>query len=143
MTAWDPVRELTTLLREANAVPRIRPDAFALSSIYDSTYRAIMIALTLENCGKRRGGDSELRLHDTKVKLFQFVAVHPDLMPSLRGWLRAHEEGQRPSLDGWARFPRGYAADTLYERVVGYLVATGELGSDGAYLWRRHGEGLL
>lgn len=139
----DPVRDLTALLREANVVPRIHPDAFALSSIYDSTYRAIILALTLEICAKRRGNDSEKRLHNAKVKLFQFVAVHPDLMPSLRGWLRAHEEGQRPSLDGWARFPRGYAADTLYERVIGYLLATGELSSDGAHLWRPQGKRLL
>jgi hypothetical protein len=141
--AIDPVHALTVLLREANAIPRIRTESFPLSSMYDSTYRAIVVGLTLEICAKKRGTDPQARLADAKVKLFQFVAVHPDLMPSLRGWLRAHEEGKRPSLDGWARFPRGYAADTLYERVVAYLVSTGELGQDGKQLWRRQSEGLL
>lgn len=141
--ASDPVRELTALLREANAVPRIREESFALSAMYDSTYRAIVLGLALETCAKKRAGENEARLHDAKLKLFQFVAVHPELMPSLRGWLRAHQEGQRPSLNGWARFPRGYAADRLYERVVTYLVATGELGRDGAHVWLRQRDGLL
>lgn len=141
--ASDPVVELTALLREAKAVPRIREESFALSAVYDSTYRALMVGLALDICGKQRVNANEPCLHDAKLKLFQFIAVHPELMPSFRGWLRAHQEGERPSLDGWARFPRGYAADTLYERVVSYLVATGELGRDGSQVWRRQGEGLL
>ncbi|MGN6106576.1 MAG: hypothetical protein ACTHU0_15830 [Kofleriaceae bacterium] len=102
-----------------------------------------MVGLTLDLCAKRRAEDASAQLHEAKVKLFQFVAVHPELMPSLRGWVRAHQEGHRPSLDGWARFPRGYAADSLYERIVSYLVATGELHREGAKLWRRHSEGIL
>lgn len=126
----DAVQQLTDLLREAKAVPRLRAEAVMASAIYDPVYRATILALTLHKCGKT-GSDRSLSLADPKLKLFQFVAVHRHLLPSLRGWVRAHAEGQRPSLDGWALFPRGYAADSLYERLVTYLVATGELRRDG------------
>lgn len=130
----SPVQRLTELLRKAQAVPDLHDAAVAPSSIYDPLFRTMVIALTMKMCGKpvAEGGHS---LHEAKLKLFQFVAIHPELLPSLRLWVDAHAQGERPSLEGWARFPRGYAADTLHERVLTYLVATGEC--------RRVGTGLV
>jgi hypothetical protein len=142
MTA-SPVQRLTALLRKAKAVPDLRDEAVAPSSIYDPLYRTMVIALTMKICGKPVV-DGGLSLPDPKLKLVQFIAIHPELLSSLRGWIAAHEQGERPSLDGWARFPRGYAADTLHEKVLTYLIATGELRRDGKNLLTRvEGKGLL
>ncbi len=130
--AADLVGQLTAILREANVVPRFRPDSIIPSSIYDPVLRAALVGLTIRICGDQRG-DSWL-LVDAKLKLFQFVAVRLELLPSLRGWVNAHQQGQRPSLDGWARFPHGYAADGLHERLIVYLVASGELQWEKKYL---------
>lgn len=122
----DAVARLTAVLREADATPTLQADAVTFSATYDPVYRAAVIALTLRAAGKK-DSEAAFTLPDLKLRLFQFVAVHTQLLPSLRGWVNEHKSGRRPSLDGWARFPRGYAADTLYERLTDYLCATGEL----------------
>jgi hypothetical protein len=138
----SPVQRLTTLLRKAGAVPNLCDEAVAPSSMYDPLYRTMVIALTMRVCGKPVLGG--LSLSEPKVKLSQFVAIHPELLPSLRGWLAAHARGERPSLEGWARFPRGYAADTLHEKVLTYLIATGELRREARNLLTRvDGTGFL
>jgi len=129
----DPVQRLTILLREANAVPRLRAESIAPSSIYDPLYRVVVIALAISVCGKPKP-DGSRSLSGPLLKLYQFVAIHAELLPSLRGWSLAHEKGGHPSLEGWARFPRGYAADGLHENVVTYLVAIGELRREGKNL---------
>lgn len=139
----DPVAQLTALLREAKAIPRLRAEAVAPSSIYDALYRIIVVALTMSVCGERKV-EGALTLPLAKLKLMQFVAVHPELLPSLRGWVTAHVNGERPSLAGWARFPRGYAADTIHDGVLTYLIATGELNPDRKNVnTRSDGRGLL
>jgi hypothetical protein len=141
MTA-SPVQRLTALLRRAGAVPALRDEAVAPSSIYDPLYRAMVIALTMRACGRLSG--AEWSLSSARLKLAQFVAIHPELLPSLRGWVAAHRRGERPTLEGWAQFPRGYAADAHHERVLTYLVATGELRREGKNLvTRAEGDGLL
>lgn len=139
----SPVQRLTTLLRKAKAVPDLCDQAVAPASIYDPRYRTMVISLTMKVCG-RSVGLGGLSLSDAKLKLDQFVAIHPELLPSLRGWIAAHARGERPSLEGWARFPRGYAADTLHEKVLTYLIAIGELRREGKKLYSRSdGKGLL
>lgn len=129
----DAVQQLVALLREAKAVPRLRANAVGPSSIYDPLYRTVIIGLALRLCGKK-ATESEVTLAGPRLKLFQFVAVHRHLLPSLRGWVTAHETGRRPNLEEWTSFPRGYVADSLYERIVTYLVATGELRPEGKNL---------
>lgn len=123
--------QLAALLREAKVTPTLRSECVTPSAIYDPTYRIAIIALTLRTCGRPKSG-AGLSLASAKLKLFQFVAVHPHLLPSLRGWVDAYDKGERPSLDGWARFPRGYASDSLCEKLVEYLLASGHLRRVGS-----------
>lgn len=131
----DPWQDLATLLREAKAVPRLRAESIIPSSIYDPLYRVVTIGLAMRACGKASPDTGLPMLNAAKLKLCQFVAIRPQLLPSLRDWISAHEGGERPSLDGWAQFPRGYAADSLHESVLTYLVAIGELVREGHNLY--------
>lgn len=120
--ASDPVIELVELLREAKAVPRLVPERISRSPLYDPAYRAILLVLTLKLCGKRDG--EVFSLNHQKLRLFQFVALHDALLDPMREWISARKAGSLVPLEQWARFPSGYAADTVFDDVVTYLEAT-------------------
>lgn len=128
----DPLRQLSELLREGNAVPRLRPERIVGSSIYDAVYRAGVIALTIQTCG--RHGDGQASLHEQILRLFQFVAVHPALLRPLQHWVAERQAGNLAPFDEWAKFPAGYATDALYDQVLTYLLAAHHLRRERAQI---------
>lgn len=124
----DPVKELASLLREANAVPRLSPERMVRSSFYDAVYRACITGLAIRECGRRVL--SAWSLNDQLLRLYQFTAIHRGLLKPLQEWAAARRSGTLTPLQEWARFPAGYATDTIHDGVVTYLLATGQLRRD-------------
>jgi hypothetical protein len=99
----------------------VRPGRVAPSTTYDLQYRAVIVACAFDihaaadALGLRRVGIA-------KLKLFQFVAVRPWLLPSLREW-SAERRQRQGSLLAPARLRHGFLGDTMYDDVVRYLVA--------------------
>lgn len=138
----DAAHRLVALLREAKATPRLNADAVAPSAVYDAGYRAAVIAMTLRTCGTVLES-GQLSLADPKLKLFQFIAVHRHLLEPLRAWIAMHQHGSGPSLDGWRMFPRGYASDSIYERLTVYLAASGNVRRVGTNIVARADAGSV
>jgi hypothetical protein len=61
------------------------------------------------------------------LKLLQFVAARPRLVPDLRAWA---ETRRNADLETWRRMPRGYVGDRTHDSVIEFLVAAGVLEQD-------------
>jgi len=123
----DPVRELTAVLREAGASPRVRPERIVRSTLYDLDYHVALIAcvffITLDN-----EVAISRRVAAHWLKILQFIAVRPTLLPNFQLWAttRRHQD-----LDTWQLMPRGYVGDITHDRTVELLVAGGVLLREG------------
>jgi hypothetical protein len=62
------------------------------------------------------------------LKLLQFVAVRPTLLPGFKRWARAR---RRPNLDTWQNMPRGYVGDRTHDNTIELLVAGDVLQRSG------------
>jgi hypothetical protein len=132
------VSELLELLSQAQATPRFRADRVPRSILYDPAYRCVAIALSIEH-----GSDREHALNTDKLKLYQFVSIRPRVLFPLVAWVENQRTGGRVGLLDWVGFPRGYAQDNLHEKVMTYLLATGELEKTGSRVAIAHGSKYL
>jgi hypothetical protein len=114
-------RELAELLRSGAAKPIVSPDRVAPSTIYDSTYRIAILACAFQMHAKPDVLNTP-RVHTTKLKLLQFVAIRPWLAPAVAEWAQAGGDTQLSML-ATQRGRRGFLGDTMYDRTVEYLVA--------------------
>lgn len=120
----DPrLEELANLLREAGASPRISPERIVRSTLYDLEYHVGVIACAFVSLAEERLDHSKVVVAHW-LKLLQFVAVRPALLPAFMRWAKAR---RRPDLDSWQRMPRGYLGDRTHDRTVEYLVASNVL----------------
>lgn len=119
----DPVQELAAVLREVGASPRVRADRVVRSTLYDLDYRVALIACVFFIA---RANTRRVVAH--WLKILQFVAVRPTLLPSFQVWAatRRHQD-----LDTWQKMPRGYLGDNTHDRTVELLVAAGVLAREG------------
>ena len=111
------LQTLADLLRGSRAKLVIEPARFAPSTIYDLEYRLVVLACTFEIHSKTNG-----RLHAAKLKMMQFIAVRPWLLPVVQDWAASQKQKQTPMLESQS-FRRGFLSDEMHERVVDYLVA--------------------
>jgi hypothetical protein len=123
----DPVQELAALLREAGASARVRPERIARSTLYDLDYHVALIACVLFT----KVPDQTVSSHRVVahwLKILQFIAVRPSLLPDFQIWAgtRRHQD-----LDTWQKMPRGYLGDETHDRTVELLVACGMLSREG------------
>lgn len=125
----DPVQKLEELLVQGSISPRIDANRIARSSFYDAAYRTCVIAMVLKRCGEST--DRGYAFNHQKLRLFQFVAVHRGLLAPLQEWSVAFRADRPVSLLEWAGLPSGYATDPTYDRVLGYLLATGHFVQQG------------
>lgn len=119
----DPVRELAALLREVGASARVRPERIARSTLYDLDYHVALISCVFMIVAGH-GTASAPRVVAHWLKILQFVAVRPSLLPGFQIWAttRRHQE-----LDTWQKMPRGYLGDSTHDRTVELLIAGGVL----------------
>lgn len=121
MPEMDTFRTIAELLRSGNAKPLIFPERVAPSTVYDLNYRIAIIALTFDRYAK-----SDLfagrRIRTALLKLLQFLAVRPWLIPMLVKWESAEDNPQLSVLTS-QKERRGFLSDLMHDHVVEYLVA--------------------
>ena len=116
----DKVQQLAELLRETGAKPRVSPDRVVRSTLYDLDYHIALIASVFFIASEpRTDGTRSVVAH--WMKILQFIAARPVLLPDFVRWSRAR---RRPDLDTWQKMPRGYLGDRTHDRTVELLVAT-------------------
>ena len=120
MAEPSAVSQLAALLG-GHAKPVIRPQRLAPATIYDIDYRMAVVALTIHAHGAKTD-DGELRIDSARLKLFQFIAQRPNMIPAMNEWARSkHASGLLR--DSSQRLRRGYLGDGTYDQVVEYMMA--------------------
>jgi hypothetical protein len=131
MPALTSVQQLAELLTDY-ARPVIRPQRLSPSPIYDLDYRMAVLALVIR-IHATSAGDGLQRIDSARLKLLQFVAQRPVLMPEVARW--ASKGASKDSLLGSSqRLRRGYMGDSTYDHVVDFMTAYGIVRWDGKYL---------
>jgi|SRR5208282_1915044 len=128
-----PIEKLAALLGGSNAQPVIIPSRLAPSAIYDVDYRTAIIALVFEAFSKPIGVGPERRISAAKLKLLQFVAIRPWLLPAIREWSEGLAQGSLDLIHS-VRIRRGFISDTAHEDVMNVLVASGIFVRDGSHV---------
>lgn len=117
----DAAFALDALLKEIGASARLSPDRVVRSTLYDMDYHVSLVACAFFINGERRiDGNRVLTTH--WLKLLQFIAVRPGLLPNFERWA---SERRRPDLDTWQKMPRGYLGDRTHDRTIEFLIASG------------------
>jgi len=131
MSSPTSIQQLAALLQDY-AKPVIRPQRLALSPIYDLDYRMAVAALAFA-IHSTKTTDGERRIDTSRLKLLQFVAQRPALLPAMGQW--ATSKKTSPLLRGSSqRLRRGYMGDSTYDQVIEYMVACGIVRRESQYL---------
>jgi hypothetical protein len=125
------IATLSALLEESNAKPNVRIERLAPSAIYDLDYRVFVVAAAFERHAKPAPPIAR-RIHATKLKLLQFIAIRPRLLPIIREWSKAKRDEELSFTTQDLR--RGFLGDQMFDSVVAFLVARGALESMGTHL---------
>jgi hypothetical protein len=141
MEKFSALDTLVTLLQSGRAQPRVEPSRLAPSTIYDLHYRMAVIASTFEIhavpylLGQRR-------IAASRLKLLQFVAIRPWLVPVIRKWSETQGYAQQSTLSP-QQLRRGFLGDETHDAVVAFLVARGVLHRIHAHLGSSANSDLL
>jgi hypothetical protein len=105
----------------------VRHAGIVQSTLYDLDYHVALIACVFFVAAGGRG-EGHPRVVAHWLKILQFVAVRPSLLPDFQIWAatRRHQD-----LDTWQRMPRGYLGDSTHDRTVELLIAGGVLARSG------------
>ena len=115
----DPVRELAALLARVDARPMLVKERIAASTLYDADYHLALVACAFMTHAKPDASGRDQMLAPW-LKLLQFVAVRPRLLPDLRLWA---ETRRNADLETWRKMPRGYVGDRIHDAIIDFLVA--------------------
>jgi hypothetical protein len=110
---------LAALLEETGAKPRVRPERVVRSTLYDLDYHTALIACAFFETTQRGAGGSRSVMAQW-LKILQFVAVRPALLPDFLRWAGARRQ---PDLESWQKMPRGYIGDSTHDRTIELLIA--------------------
>ena len=121
MPDQDVFRSIAEVLRAGSAEPLIFPERVTPSTIYDLNYRLAVIAFTFD-LHATTDLSGFRRMRTLLLKLLQFLAVRPWLIPMLLDWERTEAEPQLSILTS-QKERRGFLGDLMHDHVVEYLVA--------------------
>jgi hypothetical protein len=124
------IETLSELLESGEATPMVRTDRLVPSAIYDLQYRTFVIAAAFDIHAKPYP-PSGRRIHATRLKLLQFIAIRPWLLPVIEAWSSDEDEESTFSAQD---LRRGFLGDKMYDDVVAFLVARRALGWMGTHL---------
>ena len=124
------IETLSALLQSSQAQPRVRTERLVPSAIYDLDYRMFVIAAAFELHAKEAPPITR-RIHATKLKLLQFIAIRPRLMSVIRSWSATRDDETSFAAHD---LRRGFLGDRMYDAVVAFLVARGALEWMGTHL---------
>jgi hypothetical protein len=127
MPEHTALQTLAGLLQSGGAKPLVNANRLAPSAIYDLHYRLFIVAAAFELHSKpyvlgRR------RISTVRLKLLQFVAIRPWLVPVIRNWSETQGYAQQ-SVFSPHQLRRGFLGDEMHDNVVAFLVAR------GVFLW--------
>jgi hypothetical protein len=122
----DPVRELAALLARVDARPVGGRQGIPASTLYDTDYHLAIVACAFAIHAKPDAGGRKQMLAFW-LKLLQFVAARPRLLPDLLTWARTRRNAD---LESWMKMPRGFVGDRIHDRVIDFLVAARVLARD-------------
>ena len=130
MSERAAIETLSALLQSSQAQPRVRTERLVPSAIYDLDYRTFVIAAAFELHAKEVLPIGR-RIHATRLKLFQFIAIRPRLMSVIRSWSAAGDDETSFAAHD---LRRGFLGDRMYDAVVAFLVARSALEWMGPHL---------
>ena len=127
-----PLDALAALLRGRGAQPVFSAVRLAPSAVYDLHYRLVVVACAYEIHAKKDVTGAR-RIKPAKLKLLQFVAIRPWLLPVVREWSDGPSETQTSLLVSHG-LRRGFLGDTVHEAIIEFSVACGMLVRVGSHL---------
>jgi hypothetical protein len=120
---------LAELLQSGHAQPVVSAARLAPSAFYDLQYRMVVIANAFEIHAKTLVS-GQRGIVAARLKLLQFVACRPWLLPAVREWSGVSHNTQVSILPS-QRIRRGFISDTVHDNVVEFLIAGGVLTRAG------------
>jgi hypothetical protein len=133
MASDQPLERLAALLAASGAEPDLNAGRLAPSTIYDLEYRVLVVAMAFQMHAATDRFSSRPRIQGRRLKLLQFVAMRPWLVPVIREWSASRRDAQR-SLDFEEGLRRGFISDTMHERVMGFLIAASALRREDLFV---------
>jgi hypothetical protein len=129
----DPnvLRDLAEVLRSGSVQPIVSPDRVAPSTVYDIEYRTAVTACAFD-LHARLDSSGTRRIQAIRLKLLQFLAIRPWLIPVLQRWANTQADPQLSVIASQER--RGFLGDTVHDHVVEYLVARQILAKSTSHL---------
>lgn len=116
----SPFQELAEILENSRVRTRVSRDRLAPSALYDLHYRQALIACVFGAYAKADLVGVK-RIPEQRLKLIQFVAARPVLLPVVRRW--SQERTDRPANLFSRGLRRGFLDDRMHDAVVEYLIA--------------------
>src|SRR5690606_4111004 len=104
----------------------------APSAIYDLQYRLTVVACAFVRHA-RTDVLGNLRMQAARLKLYQFVACRPRLLPVVKEWSKHRSDAQLSMLSSQA-LRRGFLSDQMHDDVIAFLVARNSLIHANQYL---------
>lgn len=132
MPERSAIATLSALLEESHAKPKMRIERLAPSAIYDLDYRVFVVAAAFERHAKAAPPIGR-RIHATKLKLLQFIAIRPRLLPIIKEWSTAKPDEEELTFTT-QDLRRGFLGDQMFDSVVAFLVARGALEWMGTHI---------
>jgi hypothetical protein len=117
------LQTLAGLLESGGAKPVMNANRLAPSAIYDLDYRLFIVAAAFELQAKAHLLEQR-RISTVRLKLLQFVAIRPWLVPVIRNWSETQGYAQQ-SVFSPHQLRRGFLGDKMHDDVVAFLVARG------------------
>jgi hypothetical protein len=128
-----PIEKLAALLHGSTAKPVVVPSRLVPSAIYDVDYRTAVISIVFAVFSTPIGGDNIGRIPAAKLKLLQFVALRPWLLPAISEWSRGLAQSSL-ALSHSVRIRRAFLSDTAHDDLVNLLIAWGIFARNGKQL---------
>jgi hypothetical protein len=129
----NPIATLATLLAASGAQPVITSERLAPSTLYDLEYRVLVVTAAFQLHAATDRFSSRPRIQSRRLKLLQFAAMRPWLVPVIRNWSLIRHSAE-PLIDGEEGLRRGFINDTMHEKVLDFLVAAGALRREEIYV---------
>ena len=133
MTNHTTLEALAKLLGEVDAIPVIRPTRFAPSTLYDIDYRLAVVACAFDVHSESNPRGKGRRIRTAALKLLQFVAARPWLLPAVQEWVAVYKDSQRKLLAPHS-LRRGFVGDQTHDRIILYLTAQDAFRRDKGFL---------
>jgi len=133
METTSPIARLAALLATSAAEPVITAERQSPSTLYDLDYRVMIVAVAFQMHAAIDRFSPLRRIQNRRLKLFQFVAMRPWLIPIIQNWSANRGESLR-LIDGEEGLRKGFITDTMHDKVMEFMAASGALRREEAYV---------